>query len=244
MKRAIASVILTLGVLIGIAFPSTTATAAPKSYTSCAKLSKVYANGVAKSSTAARRQVRKGNARPAVKLGVYKANLHLDRDKDGTACERKVAVVVTPPTSTPTATVTLAPTPSTPTATPTPTPTPVPQPVKSYDEIINAYACTGPFEVYLRPLVNDEFGSDIFMYSVRVTSGPATIDFPYGGGSQEPRMRIAFTVYPSSTGVYTRTVTYDVIDTYHVEDPDRDGTWTPKYVRSSQVTVNITPVYC
>jgi Excalibur calcium-binding domain len=48
---------------------------------------KVYKHGVAKSSTAAARQVRAGYGRPAVKPLVYRANLKSDRDKDGTACE-------------------------------------------------------------------------------------------------------------------------------------------------------------
>ena len=48
---------------------------------------KVYKHGVAKSSTAAARQVRAGYGRPAVKPRVYRANLKSDRDKDGTACE-------------------------------------------------------------------------------------------------------------------------------------------------------------
>ena len=48
---------------------------------------KVYKHGVAKSSTAAAKQVRAGYGRPAVKPLVYRANIKSDRDRDGTACE-------------------------------------------------------------------------------------------------------------------------------------------------------------
>ncbi len=66
---------------------SAPANAATRSFANCTAMHKVYKHGVAKSSTAAARQVRAGYGRPAVKPLVYRANVKSDRDKDGTACE-------------------------------------------------------------------------------------------------------------------------------------------------------------
>lgn len=60
---------------------------APKKYTNCSALQKVYPGGVARSL----KWVNKGGAiklKPAVNTKVYNLNKSLDRDKDGLACER------------------------------------------------------------------------------------------------------------------------------------------------------------
>ena len=85
-------------VLIGIAITASTLTvAAPADaaglrYDNCTRLAKDYKHGVAKSRTAAMKQVRAGYGRPAYgdrARRVYWANeSRLDRDSDGTACER------------------------------------------------------------------------------------------------------------------------------------------------------------
>jgi hypothetical protein len=69
--------------VIGTATPAHAA----KTYANCTAMHKVYKHGVAKSGTAANKQVRAGYGRPAVKPKVYAANTKSDRDKDGTACE-------------------------------------------------------------------------------------------------------------------------------------------------------------
>lgn len=75
-----------------VALTSTEADAAGTYYSSCTKLTREFRHGVAKSATAAAKQVRLGNGRPATTARakkVYWANYkRLDRDKDGTACER------------------------------------------------------------------------------------------------------------------------------------------------------------
>ncbi|GAB3860682.1 hypothetical protein GCM10028801_23890 [Nocardioides maradonensis] len=61
-------------------------------FSSCTKLAHVWLHGVAKSAAAAQRQVNQGYGRPASgprARAVYWANYrNLDRDRDGTACER------------------------------------------------------------------------------------------------------------------------------------------------------------
>ncbi len=80
---------LSLAPLLVVASPADAA----MTYSSCAKLSKAFPNGVAKSKQAANKQVRQGNRRPASgkrAQKVYWQNYkRLDRDKDGTACERR-----------------------------------------------------------------------------------------------------------------------------------------------------------
>lgn len=65
---------------------------ASTTYSSCAKLTKVFKNGVAKNAAAAKRAVRNGHPRPsstARAKKVYAKNFkRLDRDRDGVACER------------------------------------------------------------------------------------------------------------------------------------------------------------
>ncbi|KRA32386.1 MULTISPECIES: excalibur calcium-binding domain-containing protein [unclassified Nocardioides] len=86
---ALAAVALSMPVTVALA-PA--ADAAGTYYSSCTKLAKVYPHGVAKSATAAARQVRAGYGRPSTTTRakkVYWANYkRLDRDRDGTACER------------------------------------------------------------------------------------------------------------------------------------------------------------
>lgn len=87
LARAVLSLSLALGPAVAISAPAEAAT----KFSSCAKLTQVFPNGVAKSKKAANRQVRAGNSRPAYgkrAKKVYWANhKSLDRDKDGTACE-------------------------------------------------------------------------------------------------------------------------------------------------------------
>jgi hypothetical protein len=74
-----------------IALPPLDADAAvAKKYQNCTALNKKYAHGVAR--PGARDKVR-GKTRPvtgfAVNKAVYQRNTHLDRDKDGVACEKR-----------------------------------------------------------------------------------------------------------------------------------------------------------
>lgn len=74
-----------------IALPPLDADAAvAKKYQNCTALNKKYPHGVAR--PGARDKVR-GKTRPAtgfaVNKAVYKRNTHLDRDKDGVACEKR-----------------------------------------------------------------------------------------------------------------------------------------------------------
>ena len=71
---------------------ATSAAAAGTYYSSCAKLTRVFPHGVSKSRKAALKQVRQGYAMPAYgkkARDTYARNSsRLDRDRDGTACER------------------------------------------------------------------------------------------------------------------------------------------------------------
>jgi hypothetical protein len=57
------------------------------SFSNCDAMHKTRLYGVAKSTKAARKQVRTGHYKPYVNLALYRANSSLDADKDGTACE-------------------------------------------------------------------------------------------------------------------------------------------------------------
>lgn len=93
--RRIASAVAVLALAAPVA---TTLTAAPataaagKYYSSCAKLTRDFPHGVAKSRAAALKQVREGYGSPSYgkkARSVYARNKsRLDRDGDGTACER------------------------------------------------------------------------------------------------------------------------------------------------------------
>lgn len=65
---------------------------ASTTYSSCAKLTKVFKNGIAKNKAAADRAVRAGHPRPsstAKATKIYLKNYkRLDRDRDGVACEK------------------------------------------------------------------------------------------------------------------------------------------------------------
>lgn len=57
---------------------------AASTFKNCTQLNKVYPSGVAKSAAAAKKQKKA----PKVSAAVYSANLKMDRDKDGTVCEK------------------------------------------------------------------------------------------------------------------------------------------------------------
>jgi hypothetical protein len=89
VKRLLAIVIVFSGLAL-------TSSASAATYKSCATLNKKYKNGIAKSSATAKKQK---NA-PKVSLALYKSNIKLDIDKDGTACENlKKAKSPTTPSS-------------------------------------------------------------------------------------------------------------------------------------------------
>jgi hypothetical protein len=89
MKRLLAFVIIFSGL-------SLTSSASAATYRTCATLNKTYKNGIAKSSAAAKKQKNV----PKVSLALYKSNIKLDLDKDGTACENlKKAKSPTKPSS-------------------------------------------------------------------------------------------------------------------------------------------------
>ena len=66
----------------GLSVPSTANAA---SFNNCVSLNKSYANGVASSSVAAKKQ----KFLPKVANDVYKKNIKLDIDNDGTVCEKE-----------------------------------------------------------------------------------------------------------------------------------------------------------
>jgi hypothetical protein len=91
-KRTAATLItIVLAAPVGVALTSTTAEAAAKSYSSCAKLHKDCKHGVATSKRAANKQVNQAYGLPAygtkAKAVYWKNHNNLDRDDDGTACE-------------------------------------------------------------------------------------------------------------------------------------------------------------
>ena len=85
--RMVVAGVAALAPLLVVAAPAEAATY----YSSCAKLTKDFRNGVAKSKAAANRAVRDGHSRPATskraKNVYWKNYTRLDRDRDGTACE-------------------------------------------------------------------------------------------------------------------------------------------------------------
>lgn len=96
-KRAAAAALMALTcatVTVTAASPAQSADEAQrgKYYSSCDKLTKDFKHGVARSKQAADKQVRNGYGRPSYTKkakSVYKTNKsRLDRDNDGTACER------------------------------------------------------------------------------------------------------------------------------------------------------------
>lgn len=69
-------------VCMGVLNPSV-ANAAP--FKDCATLNLKYPNGIAQSQASAKKQ----SFAPKVSISIYKENARLDRDKDGTACEKE-----------------------------------------------------------------------------------------------------------------------------------------------------------
>lgn len=53
-------------------------------FKNCSALNKAYPNGVAKSAAAAKKQKKM----PKVSKSIYNQHLKMDRDKDGTICEK------------------------------------------------------------------------------------------------------------------------------------------------------------
>ena len=108
MKRGAAAVlslsVLTAG-MVALA-PAPAAEAAPAKFRSCAALAKAYPGGVA--------ETRKADARTPgvqkVSRALYRANRHLDRDRDRVACERDAGAPAVAP-ATPAAPVAPATTP-------------------------------------------------------------------------------------------------------------------------------------
>jgi Excalibur calcium-binding domain len=86
MKRRVASMLL--AVLLCVGSLGVLPAAAATKYRNCDALHRqFYRYGVARSVAAAQRQVNTGHYKPRVNRRVYRANTHLDADKDGTACE-------------------------------------------------------------------------------------------------------------------------------------------------------------
>lgn len=99
MRRPLIAPLLALALSapLGIALTTTSADAATIYYSSCSKLTMKFPNGVSRSHAAALRQVRQGYGMPAygpLAQRVYWRNYkRLDRDRDGTACESRHAVM-------------------------------------------------------------------------------------------------------------------------------------------------------
>lgn len=86
---ALSTLALSVPLVIG-AGPTTAQAAAPKAprYANCTALNKVYRHGVARKGAADKTKgVKVRNF--TVNDVVYRANTHLDRDKDGIACEKR-----------------------------------------------------------------------------------------------------------------------------------------------------------
>jgi hypothetical protein len=85
-RLALLAMSLVLAASVGVEGP---ANAAARTYADCTSMHRVYANGTAKSATAAAHpspswiKIKP----PAVDSGAYTANRKLDRDNDGIACE-------------------------------------------------------------------------------------------------------------------------------------------------------------
>jgi hypothetical protein len=71
-----------------ILFWSLAASANAQSFKNCTEVRKVYPMGVAKTLVTAKKQKNYPINNPFVSAGVYASLAKLDRDKDGTACEK------------------------------------------------------------------------------------------------------------------------------------------------------------
>ena len=90
---------LALVVLLTVFGSAPTALAAPVKFASCSSMNKTFKTGVSKSA----KPVNRGPGpiqKPQVNPAVYKANVSLDKDKDGIACEILRAQPLIPPVST------------------------------------------------------------------------------------------------------------------------------------------------
>jgi hypothetical protein len=91
-KLVAAAALVSFAAPVGVVVTATTADATTLYYSSCTKLAARWSHGVAKSYSAAQYQVRQGYGRPAysdlAKKVYWKNKSRLDRDNDGTACER------------------------------------------------------------------------------------------------------------------------------------------------------------
>jgi hypothetical protein len=67
---------------------SVTTSVSAQSFKNCTEVRKVYPMGVAKSVVAAKKQKNYPINNPIVSAGIYASLAKLDRDKDGTACEK------------------------------------------------------------------------------------------------------------------------------------------------------------
>ena len=77
MKKFVA-IVSFVGVLVVPGFANAA------TFKNCTALNKKYPSGVAKSSKAATKQ----KSSPKVSLVIYNSNIKMDRDKDGTVCEK------------------------------------------------------------------------------------------------------------------------------------------------------------
>jgi hypothetical protein len=68
--------------IFGLGAPTSGASAA--TFKNCTPVRAKYPNGIAKSSSAASKQ----KAKPKVSASLYKTVIKMDRDKDGTSCEK------------------------------------------------------------------------------------------------------------------------------------------------------------
>jgi hypothetical protein len=83
MKRA-AIALVVLSTLAAVPAGSASASAPATKFKNCTAVNKKYPNGVAKSRAAANQQ----KNRPHVSAKIYRANIKMDRDRDGSICEK------------------------------------------------------------------------------------------------------------------------------------------------------------
>lgn len=91
MKRALlalSTLALTVPMVVGAGSTAAQAAPAPRKYPNCTALNKVYPHGVARKG-AKDKTTGKRVTTFTVSDAVYKLNTHLDRDKDGIACEKR-----------------------------------------------------------------------------------------------------------------------------------------------------------
>jgi len=92
VKHAIAPLAAAAATIVGLvalAAPAQAAAPKPARYKNCAALNAVYKHGVAKPGARDRVTSGKPVTTVTVDAATYARNTHLDRDKDGVACEKK-----------------------------------------------------------------------------------------------------------------------------------------------------------